>query len=51
MGIFTGNGSGFKGRKDYISIFKLDIIITGNIKERGDDNFNNFDDDKDYKKN
>ena len=50
MGTSTKNTFRFKRRKDYTNIFKLDIIITENIRERGDDNLNDFDSNKNYKK-
>ena len=37
-------------RKDHANTLKLNIIITS-TKDKGDNNFNNFDNDKDYKKN
>ena len=49
MGIFAGSTIGFK-KKYYINIFKLNIVITENIKEKKDNNFNNFDSNKNYKK-
>ena len=49
MGIFTKNIIRFKGRKNHANIFELNIIMV-NIKKRGHNNFNNFDDNKDYKK-
>ena len=49
MGAFIKNIIGFKGRKDYINIFELNVVITS-VEERGDNNFNNSDNDKDYKK-
>ena len=33
MGIFAGSTIGFKRRKDYINIFKLDVVII-NIKKK-----------------
>ena len=36
-------------KRDHASIFKLNIIIISTEK-RGDNNFNNFEDDKDCKK-
>ena len=49
VGVFVGNIIRFKGRKDYASIFELDIIIIDN-KEKGDNNPNDFDNNKNYKK-
>ena len=49
MGTSTGNTTGFKGKKDHINILELDIIII-NTEKRENDNFNNFDNNKDYKK-
>ena len=39
MGTFVGGATGF--RRDFVSIFILNVIIS-NIKEKRDDNFNNF---------
>ena len=50
VGILAGSIIGFKRRKDYINIFKLDIIIIENIKKRRDNNFNNLNSNKNYKK-
>ena len=50
VGIFAGNTIRFKGRKNYTSIFELDVIIIENIEGRGDNDFNNFNNNKDYKK-
>ena len=47
--ISTGNTTGFKGRKDYINIFELDMVMI-NTKKRKDNNPNNSDNNKDYKK-
>ena len=50
MGIFIGNTTGFKGKKDHANIFKLDIIITS-AEEKKDNNPNNSNNNnKDYKK-
>ena len=51
VGIFTGSNIGPKNKKDYTSIFKLDIIIIGDIKEKWDDNPSDSDNNKNYKKN
>ena len=40
----------FKGKKDYASIFELNIIIIKNVGGRGDDDPNNFNNNKNYKK-
>ena len=50
MGILAGSSIRFKGRKDYTNTIKLDIIIIGDMRERKDDNFNNFNNNKDYKR-
>ena len=50
MGILVGSTIRFKGKKDYTSIFKLNIIIIKNIRERGDDDFSDSDSDKNHKK-
>ena len=49
MGILIRNTIRFKGRRDYTNTFELDIIIIS-IKERGDDNLNNFNNKEDKKK-
>ena len=49
MGIFIKSIIGFKGKKDHISIFKLDVVII-NIKKGGDNNPSNFNNNKNYKK-
>ena len=49
IGIFVGSISGLKGRKEHTNIFGSDMVMI-NIKEKRDNNFNNFDNDKDYKK-
>ena len=50
MGIPPKNIIKFKGRKDHTNTLKLNIIIIKNIKEKGDDNPNNSNNNKDYKK-
>ena len=50
MGTFIGSTIRFKRRKDYTNTLELDIIITKNIKRRGNNNPNNFNNNKDYKK-
>ena len=47
--ISAGNTIRFKGKKDYISIFELDIIII-NIEEKGNNNLSNSDNNKNCKK-
>ena len=49
VGIFIGNTTRFKRRKDYISIFELNVVIMS-AKDWGDNNSNNFDDDDNHKK-
>ena len=49
MGIFVGITIKFKKRKDYINTFELDVVMIS-AKEGGDDNLNNFNNNKDYKK-
>ena len=45
-----GSITGFKGRKDYASTFKLDVVI-GSVEEKGDNNPSNSNNkDKNYKK-
>ena len=45
----VGSTIGFKERKDYISIFELNVVITG-VEGRENNNLNNFDDNKNLKK-
>ena len=50
IGTPTKNTIRFKGRKNHTSIFKSNIIIIQNIREGRDNNLNNFNSDKNYKK-
>ena len=49
MGILVGSIIKFKGKRDYINIFKLDVVMI-NIKMGGDGNLSNFDDKEDKRK-
>ena len=49
VGVFIRSTIGSKGRKDHISIFELDMVIIS-AKEKKDNNFSDFDDDKNCKK-
>ena len=49
MGVLIKSVTGFKKRKDYINIFKSNMVII-NTKEKGDDNFSNSNNNKNYKK-
>ena len=48
VGILMGSIIRSKGRKDHTNTFKLNIIIIS-IKKKGDNNFNDFNNNEDYK--
>ena len=50
MGALTGNAIGFKKRKDYTNTLGSDIIIIENKGKKRDNNFNNSNNNKDYRK-
>ena len=49
VGAFAGSTIRFKRRRNYVSIFKLDVVIISAEKKR-DDNPSNSNNNKDYRK-